>query len=136
MAIEKQRKVKEEAEMLEKAKKIKREALEKEKIFLTVKALQVLDKKSTRQQRQSRSSSSSSSSSYSSSSSDRSRKYVACIFFFVILIQVCLVDAPRGVVIGVHLQGAARVRSGELAARAAAIRLGIGHTAGENQPHV
>lgn len=124
--------------MLEKAKKIKREALEKEKIFLTVKALQVLDKKSTRQQRQSRSSSSSSSSSYSSSSSDRSRKYVACIFFFVILIQVCLVDAPRGVVIGVHLQGAARVRvrSGELAARAAAIRLGIGHTAGENQPHV
>ncbi|XP_065170471.1 peptidyl-prolyl cis-trans isomerase G isoform X1 [Atheta coriaria] len=73
LAIEKQRKVKEEAEMLEKAKKIKREALEKEKIFLTVKALQVLDKKSTRQQRQSRSSSSSSSSSYSSSSSDRSR---------------------------------------------------------------
>lgn len=60
--------------MLEKAKKVKREALEKEKLLQTVKALQELDKKAPIKRKPSRSSSSSSSSSYSSSSSDKSRR--------------------------------------------------------------
>ncbi|XP_018321567.1 peptidyl-prolyl cis-trans isomerase G isoform X2 [Agrilus planipennis] len=63
---EKQRKAKEEAEMLERAKKIKRDAIEKEKLLKTVKVLQELGKKSN--------SSSSESSSDSDSSSEPSRR--------------------------------------------------------------
>ncbi|KAK9871244.1 hypothetical protein WA026_011519 [Henosepilachna vigintioctopunctata] len=67
---EKQRKVKEESEMLDKAKRAKKEALEKEKLLKTYKVLQELDKRvgSTTKTKRHHSSSSSS----SSSSSDRS----------------------------------------------------------------
>lgn len=70
LVAEKQRKAKEETEMLEKAKRAKRDAIEKEKLLKTYKVLQELDGKKDVKKR---TLSSSSSSSSSSSDSDRSR---------------------------------------------------------------
>ncbi|VEN40775.1 unnamed protein product [Callosobruchus maculatus] len=70
---EKQRKALEESQMLEKAKKAKRDAIEKEKLLKTYKVLKEIDGKKRARQRSSSSSSSSDSSS-SSGSNRRSRR--------------------------------------------------------------
>ncbi|KAL3280291.1 hypothetical protein HHI36_017781 [Cryptolaemus montrouzieri] len=71
---EKQRKVKEEAEMLERAKRAKKEALEKEKLLKTYQVLQELDKRVGSNSKQKKRDSSSSSSSSSNRSRRRSRR--------------------------------------------------------------
>ncbi|KAK9693124.1 Cyclophilin type peptidyl-prolyl cis-trans isomerase/CLD, partial [Popillia japonica] len=73
LLLEKQRKAREEAEMLERAKKAQRTAVEKEKLYKAVKVIHEIDKPA-KKSRVSSSSSTSSSSSYSSDSSKSSRR--------------------------------------------------------------
>ncbi|XP_022919295.2 peptidyl-prolyl cis-trans isomerase G [Onthophagus taurus] len=74
LLLEKQRKAREEAEMLERAKKAQRVAVEKEKLIKAVKVINEIDKKARKRSKSSSSSSSTSSSSSYSSDSSRDDK--------------------------------------------------------------